>query len=833
MTDIDYRCTDPSYPILENLKKDFLDEAKDENIISHIEESVFMIYSSKSMAETILDQVNLILQSMRSRTVSVAHLDEQSLNLQYLKAVGAVSRTHVQYQEDIRAIRVSWISDPDEVQSNSASPPLYEQLEDPADVVLRLLSSTASQEATSEVRIPRPSKRHKVAGQFLSYHRERRSMSWKDSIGRWARCVSLTPRKTTTKTKYGFHKKPYLSVSQEEDSTAQTQISALFGHVLHKEGKEPLDLETLSGRRIISPVLPHPAAFTKIAEGHPTGVAQTTDIILNFIPDPCHDEYHRGAPEVRLRLPAAMGRAASGFPALEDAKLYCVLPSRATDVLLPTEQVDVRLTQTRQIPLALSEQTSLQSFLAASEVHLAPDRLRTPAQTRLLIPQRAVDGEVASIEEFINLPYTFAGMEVHQVVELEHGRNKIRYSSIDAGHHGGQQQRLSLHLDIPSSQVQALTDHQIKQFFHLTEDVVEGILFSWTEGPKQARQRPLPELELQMEDSRQPSQLEDADNSTGRSFETADESTAPTKPDPIEERKEEWPENLTFREQSAGIEALPSTFTSTVPSAVPDAVPSTRSWWRWTMQFDWGVTEAAIPPEELHANFDTVDDKVGHSDAVPYDNGVDLDNYVQQSTEEHSSEKRAQSARGKAHSTQKKVRPAQDKVAAASSVLPSKSWAETSVLASTAPTDNRAGLDDLVKLTEGHPMQGQVRPTQGQGHSTQGQVHSTQEQVHSTQDEADAISSLLPNELWAEATIQESTASTNTPQTNKTQIRSNESIQPIQKRSHQPRPQAKSQTKSKPPKKPKPPQKPVQKSPPREEARPGDPWAMMRHLRRS
>jgi hypothetical protein len=264
------------------------------------------------------------------------------------------------------------------------------------------------------------------------------------------------------------------------------QLSATFGHVLHSNPELGVETTSRVRRRILSPVVPHPASFTNITADGDRCMEKHTAIILNFAPAPPESkEVGINLPEVRLRLPVDVDNDFTEFAMPSDSSLCAILPQRQKDVLLPTESVDVRLLRQCLVPLDIS-QPSLLSFFNESEFNLLEGRLRTPSRTRFRIPTQLMGNDLLSSEgstEAIDVPYMFAGLEIHQTVDLNWNGFTLRYSSIEAGQHGGQRQELSLE----SKTLLGLgekPENRDERFLELIKEIAAGKHFSWAEGPE-------------------------------------------------------------------------------------------------------------------------------------------------------------------------------------------------------------------------------------------------------------------------------------------------------------------------------------------------------------
>lgn len=318
-------------------------------------------------------------------------------------------------------------------------------------------------------------------------------MSWRDKLRQWSRYVNpVTKEVLVEDTPLDLAGKVSLPMPTLEatDKRTMNRITATFGHILHT-GHDSREAKMAKSRRILSPVVPHPASLTSITADSDSTVAQSTAIILNFSPDPAQaQKFGDAVPEIRLRLPVNPDTDLSAFAFPPDSTLDGVIPGRVDDILLPDESVDVRLTQQRLLPLDANQQ-SLKEFLAVSEFNLLAGRLRTPSRTQFSIPSKWLSASPSPSpqDQATDVPYTFMGLEIHQVVDLAWRGHTLRYSSIEAGQHGGQRQELSLHAAPPGTHQQDTTGESAGSFLQLVEEVAAGKHFSWDHGYKLMQDR--------------------------------------------------------------------------------------------------------------------------------------------------------------------------------------------------------------------------------------------------------------------------------------------------------------------------------------------------------
>lgn len=377
-------------------------------------------------------------------------------------------------------------------------------IETPADIALRLLLEQQSKDDQNSVHIITPSEVDKAKdGSFISHQRERRSMRWKDKLKPWSRYVLPVGQNTTAGDDISGHLLEVASLPTSSDSKAKKEAelvvtTAAFGQVLHGKGSRTV-ATMAKHRRLLSPILPHPASFTSIMD-EDKPLTQRTTITLNFSPDPMHypKDTNSTLLSVQLQLPVdpVTDIADSSLPS--GSTLFGVTAHSVSDILLPSESVDIRLAQQHLVPLDASQEP-IKEFLSHCEFDLPKGILRTPSKITLSIPKAwAADPKAKrkpSKTATINAPYIFMGLETHQIAEFNFHGHTLRYDSIDAGRHGGHRQELFLQAgpirqeseDQDKSPFE-LNEEEASTFLSLAGEIATGKYFSWHNGSELVRE---------------------------------------------------------------------------------------------------------------------------------------------------------------------------------------------------------------------------------------------------------------------------------------------------------------------------------------------------------
>lgn len=256
----------------------------------------------------------------------------------------------------------------------------------------------------------------------------------------------------------------------------KVSTSAVFGQVLHLQQSpteaivDAVKPPAASTPRVMSPIIPGITSLS-LSSWVPfrRPISATSMILMRFLPAPDQDATASQAPPLELRL------ISSDTDVIGIHSLRAISKVSMTDILLPSEHVDVRTTQTLHAEIPGSSVDSVEGMDALAtflgDSNLSPERgsLETPARMpnlglpRWLVHQppakqktqietlryaaaefeHAMDA-VDHSEEIIPVDYVFAGLEVHRPVETTYDGWKLVYTSIEAGRGGGRRAELTL-----------------------------------------------------------------------------------------------------------------------------------------------------------------------------------------------------------------------------------------------------------------------------------------------------------------------------------------------------------------------------------------------------
>ncbi|KAL9567158.1 hypothetical protein ACKAV7_008927 [Fusarium commune] len=483
--------------LLWELRRDFV-VGEDEKLTLHTPKCRLNITAKKSTTYGILAHIDQAVQRMKSRVIDVAPLLPKTRSVALTpterKELGRLTKTSITpvRHGTQEKLRVSWMPQSDE-------PPT--ETEDLADTVFRLIVGRVVPGADHGVLqcLPRSDDQDLVTGQPVPVQRQARAMSWRDKLQKWLRIVAPISKNTQNTSPLGL---PSESAIPEEKCPRTGNVdatTATFGHILHQRASTSMK-ELYRKRRILAPLTPHPAAFSALKPDNDLPLKETTSIVMHLSPhfdpskSPVTDPKKKlpADPAVYITIPVHPQADLDNFKIPDDVSAHIYVPWHNSDVLLPTEAVDVRLEHKRSRALTMTH-PGLKSFFEKSQLNLREGQLRTPSQAMLRVPGSWLRGSGSGRMNTENrdVLYDFRGTEIHQTVEMPWNGHTLRYSSIEAGQHGGQRQEITLQAGLPGENPVAFKDERRVSFLQLVEDMATGKCFSWSEGYKSIKSRQL------------------------------------------------------------------------------------------------------------------------------------------------------------------------------------------------------------------------------------------------------------------------------------------------------------------------------------------------------
>ncbi|KAF4445310.1 hypothetical protein F53441_10922 [Fusarium austroafricanum] len=478
--------------LLWELRRDFL-VGEDEKLTLHTPKCRLNITAKKSTAYGILAHINQAVERMKSRVINITpYLSKASSNLKTseLKELGRLTKTSIEsFREgNQEKFLVSWMPKSSETPTET---------EDVADTVFRLLVGRVVPGSHNFLQCIPSQGEDEISGQLVQVQRHSRAMSWRDKLNKWLRVVAPI-EKSTQPSPLNLTASASLPESKVPLTGNKDATTATFGHILHPEAGTSIK-SLFRKRRILAPLIPHPAAFSALKPDDDQPLKETTTIVMHLVPHIDGNKGRSGAtkksvedPAVCIRIPVHPDADLTNFEIPKDMTAECYVPWHVNDVLLPTEAVDVRLEHKRSFALKVVH-PGLKKFLETSQLNLLEGELRTPSQATLSIPGSWINGSRSgnSNTKKRDVLYEFRGTEIHQTVEMPWRGHTLRYSSIEAGQHGGQRQEITLQAGTPDEDRVAFQGERRETFLQLVEDMATGKYFSWSEGYKSIKNRQL------------------------------------------------------------------------------------------------------------------------------------------------------------------------------------------------------------------------------------------------------------------------------------------------------------------------------------------------------
>ncbi|KAB5546865.1 mitochondrial inner-membrane-bound regulator-domain-containing protein [Coniochaeta sp. 2T2.1] len=452
-------------------------------------QKIVRIVGPKATAELILQEINTLLEKAHTRSMPAAEISPKRLDQSVLDFVGQFTHTVIRYDKAGKNVEVSWIP---------SSETKHEGLEDVGDVTFRLLYSAYGYKQPGDSTVEVQPDLYEVGGWYLQDYHSKPKMAWKDRLVKWARWTIATPRRgvkpadpihTLSNDVLLGSLDTSTSVTFAPDgwsSEPQVRSKAVFGHVLHREPKEP-DVEDAFSRdvlkdngrlkqeatpvghphhnrnngihdqldwrldRTITPIVPPLKSLAALTASSKSTTTQIS-ILMRFIPAP-------GNPTLpSLELTLLMDPDTDN---ITPHSLRAVSRVTTHDILLPSHPVDIRLSETMShilpgsaIPDSCPE---IVIFLSSSDLRPSEGVLSTPATPPPLhLPSRILSSSATPTQtsstssttspetDSPQVSYIFAGLELHRKVSTSLSGWKLSYTSIEAGQGGGRRAELAL-----------------------------------------------------------------------------------------------------------------------------------------------------------------------------------------------------------------------------------------------------------------------------------------------------------------------------------------------------------------------------------------------------
>ncbi|RSL38337.1 hypothetical protein CEP53_014949 [Fusarium sp. AF-6] len=512
--------------MVKELREDFL-VSEEETITIDRKTKRVNIVAKKATAYGVIAHLDQIFQKRVFRDIPIRQHVALIPSSAELELLSQITKTTLKVLKN-KELRVSWLPGPGENAAKSKT-------EDLGDVVFRLLLGHPKPGHTVHLEcLPRPQTKGIPQGHFLNIRRQLKTLSWREKLQEWQRVIApINKSDEESPTSLDLVDSASLPEYSPDEHNYRNITTATFGYILHNklqvgklqsvetkkklaqspdvdstkgliiplrtddlthddpvQAKKPIPGEVLSHkRRAFSPLVPHPASFSALKPENSKSLTQSTTIILNLAVHGDRSTVNKLGPAIQVRLPVDAEADLVNFSIPKDAAAYCVIPWFRNELLLPGESVDVRIQHERILPLDL-HQSGVKKFLNMSEFNLLQGHLRTPSQATLKLPPKYIN-PIKPAPKPKEYTYTFRGLEIHQAVEMPWRDHTLRYSSIEAGQHGGQRQELTLQAGNPKDPGTSFNGEKRKSFLQLVEDMAAGKCFSWADGYKSIKSRQL------------------------------------------------------------------------------------------------------------------------------------------------------------------------------------------------------------------------------------------------------------------------------------------------------------------------------------------------------
>ncbi|KAF4583067.1 mitochondrial inner-membrane-bound regulator domain-containing protein [Ophiocordyceps camponoti-floridani] len=335
--------------VLKSLSDDCLDSSNRERVSSDPETCRLSIHSRRLTADIMLARLDESIRTSKTRIISVEAVNQDDLTDATLNELSRITNTALEHHPNEKTLSVSWI--PDNSSEGNA------QTEDAADMILRLLFPTTPPPTTNVHLITKTPDQIS----FVPHLRDTRSLSWRDKLRQWCRCV--TPISTNSNNSNNDNNDnnnnnnnnnnnthlPSTILSILPPKTPTRQLTSKQHSATSSTNPPPRTLKPKS-HRVLTPIVPHPASLTPLSpetdqEDDPI---RSTSIVLHFSPDP---QPHPSPPSA-LPSPSTRQQASPlRHPPRPNPRSH--LPKSTTDILLPSSPIDVRILHLQSQPITL------------------------------------------------------------------------------------------------------------------------------------------------------------------------------------------------------------------------------------------------------------------------------------------------------------------------------------------------------------------------------------------------------------------------------------------------------------------------------------------------
>ncbi|OLN97251.1 hypothetical protein CCHL11_07715 [Colletotrichum chlorophyti] len=434
------------------------------------------VVATKAKTETILQKIDEVAQDMITKEVKVDGMPRSDSYAALLEYLGSLTNTVVTYSRLTKwKARVTWIKDG----------PLEEDGREQKHTIIRRLLHEVFEPRVASVTLTYDPKA--TSGGLIPEVRGREKLAWMDKLTRWSRWVEPASRLPTPDSDFTLKADEVLPSSLEappqESETVWSKpyisTTASFGHILHKHRDEFSLSEAAKVKdHIFSPSAPPPTALAALSKSITSSKPSTSTLVLNFRAfQQKENAEHPGLLELHLTLPDDVPEGSLSWDACPK-RLVAVMEQRYVDVAYPYEPIDLRLSQPLLATMSSPEldRSPFREYIETAKLDLMAGNLHPPPEITLSdLPTRDGSGPLRK-----KTNYLFAGLEIRRTTEVSYNSHNLRYTSVEAGLHGGRRGELVLEaLPAESSLSDGEKVAHTESFLGLVQDFVSGRAVSW------------------------------------------------------------------------------------------------------------------------------------------------------------------------------------------------------------------------------------------------------------------------------------------------------------------------------------------------------------------
>ncbi|EQB55272.1 hypothetical protein CGLO_04816 [Colletotrichum gloeosporioides Cg-14] len=469
---------------LDAIRRTYLDA--EEKIL--IGQSSIKVITTKAKTDTIMKELEQAARDMVVQTINdVFWVPKDDEVVTLLEHLGQLTSTLITHKPKEKIIEVAWFRDGPEQRGQERR----------ADVVQRLLLTALwPKQETVYLKGPKD-----IECRLIPMVLGRERFSWVDKLTQWSRWAKPVSRDSDPESRISLEERDVLRKPVEAPpgqsefpgtSKAYTATAASFGHILHKNA-DAFNVATATdpSPHIFSPTSPPPASLVALSQSLNSSKPVTTSLVLTFRSLPSVNDLkpnksnesaklETGRPdllELQLTIPDDLPEGPLTWDSCPK-RLVVVADQHHTDVSLPDQPVDLRISQTdmRVISASALDDSPFREYINTAELDLLAGRLGPPPMIR--IADTPFNPQIKNPSEPTD--YMFAGLEMRRTLEADYQGHKLLYTSVQAGHHGGRRAEMVLEAQpadpsLPPEE----QDLHAARFLSLAKDLAQGKVVKW------------------------------------------------------------------------------------------------------------------------------------------------------------------------------------------------------------------------------------------------------------------------------------------------------------------------------------------------------------------